>query len=114
MPGKFEIKKAKNGQFFFHLKASNGEIILASETYKTKRSARNGIASVQKNAPEAARYDRRKGKGDKPYFVLKAANGQINLPQLVIQVQDGQVAEVYNAKGFVTPPKYPMPAWNAR
>lgn len=77
MPGKFEIKKAKNGQFYFHLKASNGEIILASETYKTKRSARNGIASVQKNSPEAARFDRRKGAGDKPYFVLKAANHQI-------------------------------------
>ena len=43
-----------------------------------------------------------------------AANGQINLPQLVIQVQGGQVTEVYNAKGFVTPPKYPMPAWSAR
>ena len=41
------------------------------------------------------------------------ANGQINLPQLVVQVQDGQVVEVYNAKGFVTPPKYPMPAWNS-
>lgn len=40
------------------------------------------------------------------------ANGQINLPQVVIQVQDGKVAEVYNAKGFVNPPKYPMPAWN--
>ena len=77
MPGKFEIKKAKNGQFYFHLKASNGEIILASETYKTKRSALNGIASVQKNSPEAARFDRRKGKGEKPYFVLKAANHQI-------------------------------------
>lgn len=42
------------------------------------------------------------------------ANGQINLPQLVIQVQGGQVAEVYNAKGFVQPPHYPMPAWNVR
>ncbi|MCZ2103946.1 MAG: amino acid ABC transporter substrate-binding protein [Comamonadaceae bacterium] len=41
-------------------------------------------------------------------------NGQIDLPQLVIQVQNGQVAEVYGAHGFVTPPKYPMPAWNAR
>ncbi|MCB1204459.1 MAG: YegP family protein [Verrucomicrobiae bacterium] len=77
MPGKFEIKKAKNGQFYFHLKASNGEIILASETYKTKRSARNGIASVQKNSADGARFDRRKGKGDKPYFVLKAANHQV-------------------------------------
>ena len=41
------------------------------------------------------------------------ANGQINLPQLVVQVQDGQVVEVYNAKGFVQQPKYPMPAWNS-
>lgn len=42
------------------------------------------------------------------------ADGQINLPQIVIQVQDGQVVEVYDAKGFVTQPKYPMPAWDAR
>jgi len=42
------------------------------------------------------------------------ANGQIDLPQLVIQVQNGQVAEVYNAKGFDKQPQYPMPAWNAR
>ncbi len=42
------------------------------------------------------------------------ANGQINLPQVVIQVQGGQVAEIYNAKGFVQTPHYPMPAWNAR
>lgn len=46
--------------------------------------------------------------------VAFGANGQINLPQLVIQIQDGKVAEVYNAKGFVQQPKYPMPAWNAR
>lgn len=77
MPGKFEIQKAKDGQFYFHLKASNGEIILSSETYKTKRSARNGIASVQKNSPEAARYDRRQSKANQPYFVLKAANHQV-------------------------------------
>ena len=28
-------------------------------------------------SPEAARFDRRKGTGDKPYFVLKAANHQV-------------------------------------
>ena len=43
-----------------------------------------------------------------------AENGQINLPQTVIQVQDGKVVEVFNAKGFVAQPQYPMPAWNAR
>lgn len=42
------------------------------------------------------------------------ANGQIQLPQIVIQVQDQQVVKIYDANGFVTQPKYPMPAWNAR
>ncbi len=31
MAGKFEVETAKNGQFFFRLKAGNGEIILSSE-----------------------------------------------------------------------------------
>ncbi|SFA83458.1 amino acid/amide ABC transporter substrate-binding protein, HAAT family (TC 3.A.1.4.-) [Collimonas sp. OK607] len=42
------------------------------------------------------------------------AQGQINLPQVVIQVQGNQLAEIYGAKGFVKQPKYPMPAWSAR
>ncbi|KGD90086.1 amino acid ABC transporter substrate-binding protein [Achromobacter sp. RTa] len=42
------------------------------------------------------------------------AHGQIDLPQVVIQVQGDKLAEVYGAKGFITQPKYPMPAWNAR
>jgi len=42
------------------------------------------------------------------------AQGQIDLPQVVIQVQDGGLAEIYGAKGYITQPKYPMPAWNAR
>ena len=42
------------------------------------------------------------------------AHGQIDLPQIVIQVQGGAVAEIYNAKGFVKQPRYPMPAWSAR
>lgn len=42
------------------------------------------------------------------------ANGQIDLPQVVIQVQGNDLAEIYGADGFVKQPKYPMPAWNAR
>ncbi len=48
---KFEIYNDKAGEFRFRLKARNGEIILASEGYKTKASCENGIASVRKNAP---------------------------------------------------------------
>jgi uncharacterized protein YegP (UPF0339 family) len=39
MAGKFELKTAKNGKFFFNLKASNGQIILSSEMYETKSAA---------------------------------------------------------------------------
>ncbi len=47
---KFELYKDKAGEFRFRLKATNGEIILASEGYKTKASCEKGIASVRKNA----------------------------------------------------------------
>lgn len=77
MAGKFELKAAKSGQFHFNLLASNGQIILQSEMYESKASAQNGIASIQKNAADDARYDRLVSKSEKPYFVLKAANHQI-------------------------------------
>lgn len=46
--GKFEIKRAMNEQFFFVLKAANGEVIATSELYKTKQSAQKGINAVKK------------------------------------------------------------------
>ncbi len=76
MAGKFEIKRAKDGQFYFNLKAGNGEIILTSEMYKQKASAENGIESVRKNAQDENRFEVRKAKNGQDYFVLKATNGQ--------------------------------------
>lgn len=43
-----------------------------------------------------------------------ADNGQINLPQTVIQVQADKLVAIYSGSGFIEKPKYPMPAWNAR
>jgi uncharacterized protein YegP (UPF0339 family) len=57
MAGKFEITKDKAGKYRFRLKAGNGEIIAVSEAYDTKASAKNGIESVQKNAPDARVVD---------------------------------------------------------
>ncbi len=51
---KFEVYADKAGEFRFRLKARNGEVIATSEGYKTKASCLNGIASVKKNAPDAA------------------------------------------------------------
>ena len=77
MAGKFEIKKAKSGQYHFNLKAGNGQIILSSEMYQEKARAKTGIESVKKNAGNDDRYDRLASKKNEPYFVLKAGNGQV-------------------------------------
>ncbi len=89
--GKFVIKPAKNG-FMFNLKAGNGEVIATSEVYTTLDACKNGVASVQKNAPIAALEDQtakdfqtEKNPKFEVYadkrgefrFRLKAANGQI-------------------------------------
>lgn len=50
---KFEIYEDKAGEFRFRLKASNGQIIAVGEGYKAMAGCKNGIASIQKNAPEA-------------------------------------------------------------
>lgn len=77
MAGSFELKKTKNDEFHFVLKAHNGEVILQSETYKAKPSAMNGIASVQKNCITEERFDKKEGKSGKFSFTLKAANHQV-------------------------------------
>lgn len=43
----------RRGEYRFHLKAGNGEVIATSEGYTSKASAKNGIASVQNDAPGA-------------------------------------------------------------
>lgn len=75
--GSFLITKRANGEFQFVLKAGNGQVILASEGYNTKAACENGIESVRKNSQVDARFDRLESKNGKPYFNLKATNGQI-------------------------------------
>ena len=57
MVGKFELYKDAKGKFRFRLKAGNGEIIAVGEAYETKANANNGIASAQKNTPDAPVVD---------------------------------------------------------
>lgn len=77
MAGKFVIKKTKNGQFMFNLKASNGEIILTSEMYKSKSGLKNGIKSVKTNAEASKNFKTLTAKNGQPYFVLRAGNYQV-------------------------------------
>lgn len=75
--GKFVITKRTNGEFQFNLKAGNGQTILTSEGYTTKAACLNGIESVKTNSADDTKFDRKESSNGKPYFNLKATNGQI-------------------------------------
>ncbi|MAL95616.1 MAG: hypothetical protein CME40_11115 [Haliea sp.] len=77
MAGKYELKTSTSGKYMFNLKAGNGQVILTSQLYESKAAAENGIESVRTNSPDDNRYERKVSKSNEPYFVLKAANGQI-------------------------------------
>lgn len=49
----FEVKEASDGRGYFTLKATNGQVIGQSQMYKSDSGLKNGIASIQKNAPGA-------------------------------------------------------------
>ncbi len=89
--GKFVIKTTNTG-VKFDLKATNGEVIATSEVYSSERACRDGIASVQNNAPVAAvedqtvegfevqkhpKFEIYTDKAGEFRFRLKATNGQI-------------------------------------
>ena len=109
MAGKFVVITAKNGEFTFNLKASNGEVILtASETYTTMSACENGIASVKKNSgvqiedqtrgeeQKCPKYELYKDKGGEFRFRLKAANGEI------IGKSEGYKAKASAKKGIAS------------
>lgn len=76
MAAKFDLFSSADGQYYFNLKAGNGKIILTSERYTTKASAKGGIEAVRANSLVERRFDCRRSRRDEPYFVLKAANGE--------------------------------------
>lgn len=75
--GKFEVSLNSKNEYYFKLKAPNGEIILVSESYKNRQGCDNGIQSVRENAFMEESFDIRISSDKKRYFVLKAKNGEI-------------------------------------
>lgn len=75
--GKFITKTGNDGQYYFNLKADNGQVILSSEGYTTTSARTNGIESVKKNAGNDSNFDRLEATNGKFYFNLKAANSQV-------------------------------------
>ncbi len=89
--GKFVIRTVPSG-IKFDLKATNGQVIATSEVYTTESACRNGIESIQKNAPIAEiedqtaegyetktnpKFEVYEDKAGEIRFRLTARNGQI-------------------------------------
>lgn len=74
---KFIIKTGSNSQYYFSLKADNGQKILTSEWYTSKVACQGGIDSVKSNAKDDSKYEKKTSTNNKYYFNLKASNGQI-------------------------------------
>ena len=88
---KFVIKETASG-VKFDLLATNGQVILSSEVYKTHSAARKGIVSIQKSAMDAPvedqtgedraampnpKFEMYRDKAGQYRFRLKARNGRI-------------------------------------
>ena len=70
--------KLKGGASYrFTLLAANHEVILSSQSYDSKAGAEGGIESVRRNGPDAKNFEKKSSSASQPYFVLKAANGQV-------------------------------------
>lgn len=55
---RYDRYNPRAGQFYFVLKAANGEVLGRSEMYTTSAAMETGIASVKANAPTATVEDR--------------------------------------------------------
>ena len=105
---KFVIRNVASG-VKFDLKATNGQVIATSEVYTTAAACRNGVASVQRNAPIAGvedqtvegfatvkcpKFEMYTDKAGEFRFRLKATNGQ------VIAVSEGYTAKASCENGI--------------
>jgi uncharacterized protein YegP (UPF0339 family) len=74
---RFQVFRGLDGQYYFHLRAENGQIVLQSEGYTRRGSAIDGTTSVRTNGPLAQRYQVKDAANGQAYFVLVAGNGQV-------------------------------------
>ena len=99
--GKFVIRKTNTG-IKFDLKAGNGEVIATSEVYSSEDACRNGIASVQKNAPVAAVEDQTvEGYAEQKHPKFEVYTDKAGEFRLRLKATNGQiiaVGEGYKAK----------------
>jgi uncharacterized protein YegP (UPF0339 family) len=96
---KFKIVAAKNDQFRVQF-VYNAEVMVWSENYASKASAKNCIESIKKNAPGAAVVDLTKEETGKGYrFEIAASkNGETFVRFVAANGEPMVISETYKSK----------------
>lgn len=72
-----QVESGSSNQFRFNIFASNGQIVLSSESYTTEAAAWNGAFAVQDAAVTPASFAILTASDGRFYFTLTASNGQV-------------------------------------
>jgi uncharacterized protein YegP (UPF0339 family) len=75
--GKYVIGKAKSGENYFNLMATNGQVILTSVMYPSLTDCTNGIAAIRESCVDDNMFERKTSSNNKNFFNLKSSDGQI-------------------------------------
>jgi uncharacterized protein YegP (UPF0339 family) len=106
----FVVLAAKNGEYYFNLKAANGEIVGTSELYSTKSNAtrasrtvralilKTGISPTVQVAPARERFEVFVGEDSQTYFRVRAGNGEIMLGSEGYTSKAGALAGIESVK----------------
>ena len=96
---KFKIVAAKNDQFRVQF-VYNAEVMVWSENYASKASAKNCIESIKKNSPGAAVVDLTKEETGKGYRfeIAEAKNGETFVRFVAAKGDPMVISETYKSK----------------
>ncbi len=75
--GKYVISQAKNGENYFNLKATNGQVILTSVMYSSMDDCTSGIHATRGSCVDDNMFERKLSSNNKHFFTLKTPEGQI-------------------------------------
>ncbi|MDD4354868.1 MAG: DUF1508 domain-containing protein [Candidatus Izemoplasmatales bacterium] len=96
--GKYEVVM-ENKQWFFLLKASNGEVLMESQGYSSKSGAYSGLENVKK-ALEAETFRVSRDKQDRYMFILYASNNQALITGHTYPSKENCLAAVDSVRRF--------------
>ena len=97
--GKLVIVSSENG-YYYMLKASNGEVLVTSDNYKTEISVQNALARFQE-AVQNGKFYVEKDKRENYQFKLFAANGRIVCVGQIYATKALAIASVNSVCSFV-------------